>query len=148
MLSDPPKITLIVRRLSDGSFQFVENQDSRKCDLDGAELWTTPSGQHYCDEVHANRDNLRSVPAGERSNKPHEISTEEWSEIIALTVVRECWGLDEATTPEDFAEMAYGVRFDFVSGGPGYVGDLYILSGDAIGEPLTLVRRDGNLEVV
>ncbi len=73
---------------------------------------------------------------------------QEWNEIIALPVVRECWGLDGDTTPEQFAEMAYGVRFDFVSGGPGYVGDLYILSGDAIGEPLTLVRNHGNLEAV
>jgi hypothetical protein len=84
----------------------------------------------------------------EHSNKPHDVTPEEWKEIIALPVVRKCWGLNDETTPMEFAEMAYGVRFDFISGGPGYVGDLYILSGDALGGPLTIIRKDGKLEIV
>jgi hypothetical protein len=41
------------------------------------------------------------------------------------------------------------VKFDFVSGiAPGYVGDSYILDGDALGEPVTLIREDGKLIVV
>ena len=148
MFDRSKKPILIVRRLRDGSFQFVENLESRTCDLDGEELWTTPSGQLYCNEVHANPNSRQPVSSEERTSKPHELTTEEWREVIALPVVRECWGLDDGTTPEEFSKMAYGVRFDFVSGGPGYVGDLYILSGDAIGEPLSLVRRDGKLEAV
>jgi hypothetical protein len=77
-------------------------------------------------------------------NKPQDISIKEWKEIMQLPVVRELWGLDDET-PEQFADMVYGVRFDFVSGSPGYVGDLYVLHGDALGEPLTLIRRRGKL---
>jgi hypothetical protein len=44
--------------------------------------------------------------------------------------------------------MVYGMRFDFVSASPGYVGDLYILSGDALGEPYTLIRRNDVLVLV
>lgn len=77
-------------------------------------------------------------------NKPNEITLKEWQEISQLQVVRESWGLSDET-PEEVSNMIYGVRFDFTSGGPGYSGDLYILSGDALGEPLTLIRRDGKL---
>jgi hypothetical protein len=142
------KPILIVRRLPDGSLHFVDNQDPRECDIDGRELWITPSGQLYCNEVHA-KPNVAQTPFSEDpSNKPHELSNEEWKEIIALPVVKECWGVDDDTTPEQFAEIAYGVRFDFVSGSPGYVGDLYVLCGDALGEPLTLIRRGEGLEAI
>ena len=80
-------------------------------------------------------------------NKPQEISMSEWKEIIQLPVIRESWGL-ESETPEEFADMVYGVKFAFVSGSPGYVGDLFILNGDALGEPMTLIREDGKLVAV
>jgi hypothetical protein len=78
-------------------------------------------------------------------NKPQEISTAEWKEIMQVPVVRESWGLGDDETPEEFADMVYGVKFDFASGTPGYVGDLYVLHGDALGEPITLIRKDGKL---
>ena len=56
-------------------------------------------------------------------------------------------GLDDEA-PDEFADMVYGVKFDFVSGGPGYVCDLCILVGDAVGEPMTIIRKDGRLVVV
>ena len=31
---------------------------------------------------------------------------------------------------------------------PGYLGDLYILQGDALGEPMSLIRRNGDLVVI
>jgi hypothetical protein len=80
------------------------------------------------------------------SNKPIEITLPEWKEMMQLPVIRESWGLDDET-PEQFADLVYGVKFDFASSGPGYVGDLYILHGDALGEPMTLIRRDGKLVV-
>lgn len=80
-------------------------------------------------------------------NKPQEISIAEWSEIIQLPEIRESWGLEDETA-EQFADMAFGAKFDFVSGGPGYVGALYVIHGDALGEPMTLVRRNGRLTVV
>jgi hypothetical protein len=80
-------------------------------------------------------------------NKPQEISISEWKEIMEVPTIKESWGLEGDETPEQFADMVYGVKFDFVSGGPGYVGVLYILHGDALGEPMTLIRRDGKLVV-
>lgn len=70
----------------------------------------------------------------------------EWAEIIQVPEIRESWGLENETA-EQFADVAFGAKFDFVSGGPGYVGDLYIIHGDALGEPTTLVRRNGRLVV-
>jgi hypothetical protein len=78
-------------------------------------------------------------------NKPQELSTAEWKEIMQLPVIKESWGIEENETPEQLADMAYGVKFDFASGGPSYGGDLYILHGDALGEPIVLIRKDGKL---
>jgi hypothetical protein len=77
-------------------------------------------------------------------NKPQELTMAEWREVIQVPVIRESWGLEDET-PQQVAAMVYGVKFDFASGGPGYVGDLYILHGDALGEPMTLIRKDGKL---
>jgi len=81
---------------------------------------------------------------------PHPISPEEWEQIIALPAVREAWGLADDEKPSDSAAMIYGVKFNFVSGSPGYFGDLYILQGDALtDEPPMVLRRadDGSLLV-
>jgi len=82
-------------------------------------------------------------------NKPLEISLPEWKEIMKVRDVREGWGLEGDETPEQFAEMVYGVKFDFTSGSPGYVGDLYIIQGDALEpSPLMLIREKGTLRPV
>ena len=82
-------------------------------------------------------------------NKPQELSTAEWKELMQLPVVRESWGIEDDETPEQFSELAYGVKFNFSPVmAPGYRGDLYILSGDALGEPMTFIRKDGNLVIV
>jgi hypothetical protein len=78
-------------------------------------------------------------------NKPLEISIAEWKEIMQVPAIRESWGIEDDETPEQFSDMVYGVKFDFSSGGSGYVGDLFILHGDALGEPMTLIRTDGKL---
>jgi hypothetical protein len=77
-------------------------------------------------------------------NKPQEISIKEWEEIMQIPEVKESWGLEDGEVPEKFADMVYGVKFNY-SGGPGYNGDLYMLHGDAMGEPFTLIRKDGKL---
>ena len=57
------------------------------------------------------------------------------------------WGLEPETTPEEFSDMVYGVKFDFTSGSPGYVGELYILQGDALtGDPPLVLIRDKSLK--
>ena len=72
----------------------------------------------------------------------------EWKEVMQLSEVREAWGLQDET-PEQFADMAYGVKFNFSPGiAPGYIGDLYILHGDALGEPMTFIREGANLVLV
>lgn len=80
-------------------------------------------------------------------NTPQPISAAEWEEIVRVPAVRDAWGLDEDETGELFASRVYGVKFDFVSGGPGYVGDLYILQGDNLSEvpPVALIRRNGTI---
>ena len=63
---------------------------------------------------------------------------------MQIPEVKESWGLENDETPKQFADMVYGVKF-YYSGGPGYNGDLYMLHGDAMGEPFTLIRKDGKL---
>lgn len=76
---------------------------------------------------------------------PIELSPSEWDEIVQVVDVREGWGLEPEDTPESFKSMVYAVKFKFVSGSPGYVGDLFILQGDSLGEPMRLIRQDGRL---
>jgi len=76
-------------------------------------------------------------------NNPHPITAAEWQEIIDVPAVREAWGLEDDADPAEFASNVYGAKFNFTSAGPGYVGDLYILQGDAITEVRPMIlRRD------
>jgi len=79
---------------------------------------------------------------------PCALSSEDWTEVLGVPEVREAWGLETDETPETFASRVYAAKFDFVSGGPGYCGDLYMLYGDALTDspPMILMRnRDGKL---
>ena len=77
------------------------------------------------------------------STNPRALRPEEWDEIASLDLVREAWGLRDPTPGTDLATLAYGAHFDFVSGAPGYLGDLYLVHDDAFGgPPLVLVRGD------
>lgn len=79
-------------------------------------------------------------------NKPHEITDAEWNEFAEIELVREAWGLDEDDGGEFLKGIVYGVRFDFVSGSPGYAGPLYMLTGDgAPCAPLHFIRKEGQL---
>ena len=76
-------------------------------------------------------------------NRPQTITEVEWIEIAGLRAVREAWDLEDDADPAEFASTVYGARFKFVSGGPGYIGDIYILQGDALAEvPPMVLRRD------
>lgn len=71
---------------------------------------------------------------------------EEWKEIMRIPAIQQAWGIEGNEGPEQFADMAYGVKFRFSpSMAPGYIGDLYILQGDALGEPMTVIRTDGKM---
>jgi hypothetical protein len=86
-----------------------------------------------------------------KNMNPQPISLEEWRQIIAVPEVREAWGPEDDVKPSDFAGTVYAAKFDFVSGSPGYFGDLYILQGDALtgDPPMVLIRaNNGTLVVV
>jgi hypothetical protein len=78
------------------------------------------------------------------TTQPHPLTKVEWEEIGAIDAIRQSWGLEDAESFADFAaDNIYGVKFDFHSGSPGYVGDLYILQGDALtGDPPFVLIRD------
>lgn len=96
------------------------------------------------DGLHDNR-----TPADD--NRPYPLSFEEWKELIAIPDIRESWGLEPGATLEDFSKTVYAAKFHFVSGSPGYFGDLYILQGDFLtGDPPLVLKRgkEGKLEFV
>jgi hypothetical protein len=91
-----------------------------------------------------------ALGSGRKYMAPQVITREEWAEIVQLPQIRAAWGLDDETTPEEFASICYGARYDFSSGGPGYCGDLFMLYGDALsGVPLLLIRdAEHRLQVI
>lgn len=83
-------------------------------------------------------------------NDPVPLSQAEWNEVAALSRVREDWGLEDDDTGAHLSAIAYGAKFRFVSGSPGYVGDLFIIAGDALSAPPMMLTRnaDGGLREV
>ena len=83
------------------------------------------------------------------SHHPQPISSQEWEEIAAVPYVREAWGLLDDESGEHLASVCYGAKFDFVTGGPGWAGDIYIIHDDAFGGPPVVLRRKSKrLELV
>ena len=76
--------------------------------------------------------------------KPYPLTSAEWKEIMAVPVIRESWGIEaNNTTLAEFSSQVYAAKFKFVSGSPGYVGDLFILQGDALTGDAPMVLRRG-----
>lgn len=81
--------------------------------------------------------------------KPYSLSPAEWQEIMTIPVIRESWGIEDSTSISDFSSQVYAARFEFVSGSPGYVGDLFILQGDTLtGDAPFVLRRDDTGKLV
>ena len=75
--------------------------------------------------------------------KPYPLTKAEWKEIMEIPDIRESWGIQEDETVDDFSAQVYAARFKFVSGSPGYVGDLFILQGSYLtGDAPLVLRRD------
>jgi hypothetical protein len=75
--------------------------------------------------------------------KPYPLTPAEWKEIIEIPDIRESWGINEDTILADFSAEVYAAKFKFVSGSPGYVGDLFILQGSHLtGDAPFVLRRD------
>lgn len=84
-------------------------------------------------------------------NKPYELTAGEWAEVAAVRAVREGFGLEEEDGPATWLpKFAYGVRFDYQTDGPGYVGPLYLLQGAGSPDtrPMAFIRTEGGLELV
>lgn len=79
---------------------------------------------------------------------PHALTTDEWEQIMQLPLIKEAWGTHDDESIADFASRVYAVKFAFQSGGPGYVGDLYVLVGDSFGEGPVVLKRDENGSMV
>jgi hypothetical protein len=82
--------------------------------------------------------------------KPYPLTLTEWKEILAIPAIRESWGLDDGATPAEFAAEVYAAKFNFVSGSPGYVGDLFILQGSHLtgDAPFVLQRGEGGSLII
>lgn len=82
--------------------------------------------------------------------KPHPLTSAEWKEIMAVPAVRESWGIGPNNmTLAEFSSQVYAAKFNFVSGSPGYVGDLFILQGDALtGDAPLVLCRDGKGKLI
>ncbi len=64
---------------------------------------------------------------------PLPISPQEWREIAGHPDIQEMWNLDAEQDPAEACQpFCYGAKFDFMSGGPGYFGDLFVLVGDGL----------------
>jgi hypothetical protein len=83
-------------------------------------------------------------------NKPHALTTNEMKEIAEIESIRQMFGAENAAEMQELLDKdVYAVKFNYMSGSPGYFGDYIILQGDAIGDPLELVRnKAGQLVIV
>ena len=84
------------------------------------------------------------------SHQPHALSPQDWEEVAAVISVREAWGLSDDESGEHLASVCYGAKFDFVTGGPGWAGDLFVIHDDAFGGPPFVLRKEphGRMERV
>jgi len=82
--------------------------------------------------------------------KPYQLTPAKWKEIMTIPEIRESWGLADDATPTDFAAEVYAAKFNFVSGSPGYVGDLFILQGSNLtgDAPFVLQRGEGGKLII
>jgi hypothetical protein len=81
---------------------------------------------------------------------PYPLTQAEWKEIRDIPAVRDAWGMKDNEGLGVLSSQIYAAKFNFVSGSPGYVGDLVILQGDVLtGHPPFVLRRgqDGKLMV-
>jgi hypothetical protein len=85
-------------------------------------------------------------------NRPTEVSLDEMREMAAaLKPEWRGWGAESAEEMFDILQDGYCVKFHFVNGSPGYVGDLFIFQGSYLvdARPFEFVRgRDGKLQLV
>ena len=86
------------------------------------------------------------------TNQPFTLTSEEIQEISEHPGVREMWGATDSEEMRLAFDQIYAAKFQFGSGCPGYVGDLFIIQGDALDptiQPVRLLRNHENeLEIL
>jgi hypothetical protein len=81
--------------------------------------------------------------------KPKALTSKEIKEIAGMDAIRQMWGAESVAEMEEMLDtQVYAVKFTYQSGGPGYIGDLYILVGDTPDEPVRLIRTKGTLQIL
>ena len=81
--------------------------------------------------------------------QPKALTSKEIKEIAAMDGIQQMWGAENAAEMEEMLDtQVYAVKFKYQSGGPGYIGDLYILVGDTPDEPVRLIRTKGMLQIL
>jgi hypothetical protein len=81
------------------------------------------------------------------TNKPKELSSTDIQEIAGLKDIQEMWGAGSAKEMADLLDTDIcAVKFpQYMTDGPGYGGELYLLMGGDLGAPLMLIRKKGKL---
>jgi hypothetical protein len=90
-------------------------------------------------------ENCTGLTIQPMTNEPSALSNSEIEEIASNEQIQEMWGAHDSEEMELFLKQSYAVKFDFVSGCPGYVGELFLIQGDALdGEvpPVRLIRSE------
>ena len=81
--------------------------------------------------------------------QPKALTSKQIKEIAAMEDIQQMWGAENAAEMEEMLDtQVYAVKFKYQSGGPGYIGDLYILVGDTPDEPVRLIRTKGTLQIL
>jgi hypothetical protein len=78
--------------------------------------------------------------------KPFALTSEEIKELAAHRGVQQMWGAENSEEMELALKQSYAVKFQFMSGGPGYIGDLFIIHGDCLDATMPAVRLFRNHE--
>ncbi len=93
------------------------------------------------------RDSGSVVKCGHMNKTPFALTDQEWEAVAAVPEVVEGFGLEEGEGAEMLKSISYGVRFEFVSDGPGYVGPLYLIKGAGSPgmPPIAVIERAGEL---
>lgn len=83
------------------------------------------------------------------NSKPVGLSSADIQEIASIEDIREMWGAENSAAMADMLDADIcAVKFPrYMTDGPGYAGELYLLMGGALEAPAMLIRRDGKLAI-
>ena len=97
-------------------------------------------------------ENCTGVTNKPMTKQPLALRNVEIKEIASIAEIQQMWGAQDSEEMESTLKESYAVKFDFVSGSPGYVGDLFLIEGDALDgavPPVRLIRnKEDKLEIL